>query len=50
MAETKTEVLNALLSESFLRVFVRSVSFQKGVLYEAASEVKASLIKIVQQV
>lgn len=48
--EVKTEILNALVSESFLRVFVRGVSFQKGVLFEAAKEVKTALIKMLQQV
>ena len=48
--ETKRAILNALISEGFLRVFVRGVSFQKGVLFDVANEVKGSLVKMLQQV
>jgi hypothetical protein len=46
---TKTKVLQILLSQGFLRVFVRSLSMQKGVLYEVAKQVKQALIKMMEQ-
>ena len=43
-SDMKTAVLNKLLSEQFLRVFVRGISIQKGVLFDLSKEIKASLI------
>ena len=41
--------LGLVLSQGFLRVFVRSLSMQKGVLYEVAQQVKQALIKMMEQ-
>ena len=46
--EAKTKILQVLLSQGFLRVFVRSLSMQKGVLYEVAQQVKQALIKMME--
>ena len=49
--EARTTILNYLLSsEGFLRVFVRGISIQKGVLFDVCREIKASLISMIEQV
>lgn len=52
--ETKSEVsssiIKALLTENFIKVFARSLSIQNGVLFEAARSLKASIIKMLDQV
>lgn len=49
-SETKTAILNCLVSDNFLRVFVRGISIQKGVLFDLCKEIKASLITMLEQV
>lgn len=39
-----------MLSKEFLRVFVRSLSLQKGVLFDLALKVKTSIIKLLEVV
>ena len=48
--EDRTKIIEILLSPSFLRVFVRSLSMQKGVLFEVAKEVKQTLIQLMEKV
>ena len=38
--EDKTKIIELMLSAGFIRVFVRSLSMQKGVLYDVAKQVK----------
>ena len=48
--EARTTILNALINEYLLRVFVRGLSIQKGMLYEVAKEIKTSIIKMLELV
>ena len=42
--EVKLAILNSLLQDNFIKVFVRGLSIQNGVLFDTTKEVKASLI------
>lgn len=48
--EVRTAILNLLISDNFLRVFVRGLSIQKGTLFDISKAVKASLIRMLEQV
>ena len=46
----KTKIIEILLSPGFIRVFVKSLSMQKGVLFEVAKQIKSTLIIIMEKV
>ena len=48
--EAKNLILTTLVSDNFLRVFVRGISIQKGALYDISKSVKTSLIQMLEQV
>ena len=43
-------ILTTIVSDNFLRVFVRGISIQKGALYDISKSVKISLIQMLEQV
>lgn len=47
--KVKERMLHALLSAEFIKVFVRSVSMQKGVLFEVAQSVKNALLTALER-
>jgi hypothetical protein len=42
-------MIESLLSAEFIKVFVRSVSMQKGVLFDVAQSVKTALLKSLEK-
>lgn len=48
-AKTKTKLIQALLSPEYIRVFVRSMSMQKGILFDVATSVKATMLKSLEK-
>ena len=46
-SSSKSQNLRLAISEPFLRVFVRALSMQKGVLYDLAASIKQSLCNMI---
>ena len=42
-------MIESLLSAEFIKIFVRSVSMQKGVLFDVAQSVKTALLKSLEK-